>query len=62
MGGIKTEVMTVMCIKEYKNKDVKVGRTYAIIDADIGEYLIEIEKDYEIWISKDDIEHFRYSV
>lgn len=52
--------MKVICIKEYKN--LKVGETYIIIDADLGEYLIEVKKDYEIWISKDDIAHFEYFV
>lgn len=53
--------MTVKCIKEYLNKSVKVGETYRIIDADMGEYLIRV-KDEEIWIAKDDIEHFKYNV
>lgn len=54
--------MEVKCIKEYKNKSVKVNEIYSIVDADMGEYLIEIDKDYEVWISKDDIEHFKYYV
>lgn len=51
--------MYVKCIKEYKN--LKVNEIYTIIDADMGEYLIEVENK-EIWISKNDIEHFKYCV
>lgn len=54
--------MQVKCIKEYKNKNVKVNEVYSIIDVDMGEYLIEIDRDCEVWISKDDVEHFKYYV
>lgn len=54
--------MKVKCIKEFKNKSVEVNEVYSIIDADMGEYLIEIGENYEIWILKDDIEHFKYYV
>lgn len=53
--------MFVTCIKEYRNKSIQVGESYTIIDADMGEYLIEVG-DKEIWISKNDVEHFKYSV
>lgn len=54
--------LTVTCVKKHVNKHIEVGKTYPIIDADMEEYLIEINKDKEIWISKNDIEHFKYSV
>ena len=53
--------MRVKCIKEYANKLIQVGEIYNIIDADKYEYLIKV-KDKEIWISKNDIEHFKYYV
>lgn len=53
--------MKVKCVKEYNNKSIKVGEFYNIIDADRYEYLIKV-KNKEIWISKDDIEHFKYYV
>lgn len=54
--------MEVKCIKEYKNKKVIVGKVYTILDADMGEYLIEIDANNSVWISKNDIEHFKYNV
>lgn len=54
--------MEVKCIREYKNKKVIVGEVYTIIDDDMGEYLIEIDNSCSVWISKDDIEHFKYYV
>lgn len=53
--------MYVTCIKEYKNKKVKVGVRYQVVDADMGEYAIHVSGE-EVWISKNDIEHFKYEV
>lgn len=53
--------MNAKCIKEYENDLVKVGEIYKIIDADMYEYLILVNGK-EIWISKNDIEHFEYHV
>ena len=53
--------LTVKCIKSYPNKKIKVGSSYPIVDADMMEYLIDVDGEY-IWISKNDITHFKYKV
>lgn len=53
--------LSVKCIKPYRNKKIQVGKSYSIVDADMMEYLIDVEGDY-IWISKNDTEHFKYNV
>ena len=53
--------MSVTCIKDYKNKLIVVGETYQIVSADMGEYALKVGEE-EVWISKNDIEHFKYNV
>ena len=55
-------MMYVTCINEHRNKDIEVGKTYPIINADMLEYEIKIDDEKEAWIGKDDIDHFKYSV
>lgn len=53
--------MKIRCIKECENKSIKVGEEYEVIDVDMYEYFIKLGLK-EFWISKDDTEHFKYSV
>ena len=53
--------MRVECIKEDIHNFFKKGEVYNVIDADMYGYLIKA-KDKEIWISKNDIKHFKYNV